>query len=277
MDLQFISSGLIIFRQAFPIIVDFVLAGIFLFLVYCLLNMLKLWLVKILQFIKIDVVSEQIGLQQILKTSGLEAPFSQVVGEILFFLALITALIVSLYIVFGEKVFGLTTSIFSYYVGDFSYSVLSAVLILIVGMIVATFMYRIVRVVGAFLAIPFTELVARFAQGAIIINAILRALYSVGLIGSMNLAIDAIGVAFIGALAIAFVFSLKPFFESFIPAFLAKLSQKVVLAERQVTVKKNVKQKKKVKKKKKISLNKRVRLTDDFLSSEVHNGLRARK
>lgn len=277
MNLEFMITVSKIFRQGLPAIGNFILAGLFLFLVYSLLKILKYWLVYGLKWLKLDMLSEKIGLQQILKTSGIDRGFAYVVGEVLFFLALISTLIISLYIVFGDKVFGLTTSVFAYYVGEFSYSVFSAVLILIVGMVVATFMYRIVRFVSAVLALPAGELVARFAQIAVIINAILRALYSVGLIGSMNSAVDILGVALVASLSFAFAFSLRPFFDKLLPTFLAELPKVILVAKREFTPEKKVILKKKVKKKKKISLNKKVKLTDNFLSAEVHKGLRSKK
>jgi len=215
------------------------------------------------------------GLKKPLTISGLNKDFGEMLVEIIFWISLTVAFMISLYIVYGDQVLGTSASVINYYLNDFSLSVFTSIFILLVGILFAQFISYFVRLFMSMFQLPYSELVVQFARWSILINAVLRALYNVGLIESLSLAIDALGIALVSAVALSLALGSQSYFPAIVQKVFQKLQSQPDLSklfERKPRVKKVVKPKKK-----KISLTQKVKLPNDFLSAEVQKEIRMRR
>lgn len=275
MSFNFINVVLNIFQQVLPIASRFIISAMFFTLSFLLLFYIKLILVKTLKLLKFEALLENMGLNKPLSISGLKKDFGEMIVDILYWISLIIVFMLSLYIIYGDQILGTSVSVINYYLKDFSLSVFTSIFILLIGILFAQFIAYFVRLFMSFFQLPYIELVVQFARWSILINAILRALYNVGLIESLSLAIDAIGIAIVAAVSLAFALGS----QNYIPAIIQNSHQRLLqkpdlskLFEKKVRPKKVVKPKKK-----KISLKQKVKLPDDFLSAEVQKEIRTKR
>lgn len=275
MSFDFINIIANIFRQVLPIASRFIISAIFFTLCFLLLFYLKLILVRILKITRIEKLLDSMGLKKPLTISGLNKDFGEMLVEIIFWISLTVAFMISLYIVYGDQVLGTSASVINYYLNDFSLSVFTSIFILLVGILFAQFISYFVRLFMSMFQLPYSELVVQFARWSILINAVLRALYNVGLIESLSLAIDALGIALVSAVALSLALGSQSYFPAIVQKVFQKLQSQPDLSklfERKPRVKKVVKPKKK-----KISLTQKVKLPNDFLSAEVQKEIRMRR
>lgn len=180
-------------------------------------KLLQMALVFILSTIRVDDLSEKIGLTGVLKRSGLNNSASALLGELFFWAAMISAGIKIIYFLKMAKAISLTRTI-AYY---FSINMVNAVFVLILAVIFGSLLAGLVLFIGALIALPGYKLIARVAQYASVIYGIVMALEKLGISTAVFLARPDIILGFFAlAGAIAFGLGCKDLAASWLANFI---------------------------------------------------------
>lgn len=122
--------------------------------------------VKLLKMLKLDGLSDQIGLKGVLKKGGIESPLSVLVGGICYWLVFLITFVVALNAV------GLTIAAdLLQRIALFLPNIIVAIFILIIGMFTAVIMKNIVKTTGSNAGIPQVDLLSKITQVSIMIFA----------------------------------------------------------------------------------------------------------
>jgi hypothetical protein len=178
-----------LFIGAIIIIIGLLLAAIFRAVIQRLTSLLKM-----------DRVSEKVGLSQMLQKSGIKEPFSWLVGNAVYWLVLISFVIMGLDALKIPAVENLLRE-FWFYVPN----VIAAAVILIAGYVLGNFLGRAVLIASVNAGIAFSGLIGKFVKFTVFIMAATMALELLGL--GEDTVLIAFAVVFGGvvlALAIAF-------------------------------------------------------------------------
>ena len=158
----------------------------------------------ILKVIRLEKGAKKINIPEILKKGGIGLSLSQVITEIIFFLIIIATLITALEF-YGVGTAVLTSSILAYVP-----QVISAVFILILGILVAILISGIIKLVGGNVKIAQSDTLGNVAKYAIIILSTVIALKELGLgIILTDKSKDIIFAGLVLALALGFGLGLK--------------------------------------------------------------------
>lgn len=129
----------------------------------------------ILEAIKLEKGLKKIKIPDILKKGGIELSLSDLITEIIFFILIIATLITALKY-YGVGIAGLSSQILAYIP-----QVVAAIFILILGILVATLISGIIKLVGGNVKIAQSGTLGNVAKYAIIIVSALIALKELGL------------------------------------------------------------------------------------------------
>lgn len=134
------------------------------------------FMARLFKEIYFDTLCQHLGLAGILRKGGIKSTPSEVVGCLMYWIIMITVLATSI------KVFGLpmvddmVNRLFSYVP-----SVISAVFVLIFGMILGNFISTLVRVVASNTDIPRPDILGMLTKYAIVLFAVTIFLHEIGL------------------------------------------------------------------------------------------------
>ncbi len=155
---------------------------------------------RLLREIYFDTLCQHLGLAGILRKGGIKSSFSDVIGCLVYWVMMITVLATSI------KVFGLPlvddmlNRLFSYVP-----SVISAVFVLIFGMILGNFISSLVRIVASNTDIPRPDIMGMLTKYAIVLFAVTIFLHEIGLGGLVTGAnLSTVFTSICLALALAF-------------------------------------------------------------------------
>lgn len=133
---------------------------------------------RLLREIYFDTMCQHLGLAGILRKGGIKSSPSEVVGCIVYWVFMITVLATSIKIFGLPMVDELLKRLFSYVP-----SVISAVFVLIFGMILGNFISSLVRVVASNTDIPRPDIMGMLTKYAIVLFAVTIFLHEIGLGG----------------------------------------------------------------------------------------------
>ena len=129
----------------------------------------------ILKLIQLEKGAKKINIPEILKKGGIGLSLSELIAGIIFFLIIIATLITAL------EFYGVGTSILMSSILTYVPQVISAVFVLILGILVAIFISGIIKLVGGNTKIAQVQTLGNIAKYAVIIVAALIALKELGL------------------------------------------------------------------------------------------------
>lgn len=177
MDITFIMDPL---KQVFSMIINYVptVTGVLVALVIGGLVAREVGkaVASLLKSVHIDKVSHTIGLDHVLTTGGVKRHASDLIAYVITAGITITVLVIALSYA-GIKIIGPVTDPIMSYIP----TVISGVLILMVGMFLAHIVSVFVRVVAANTDMPKPELLATFTKWAVVLMAITAFIDKIGL------------------------------------------------------------------------------------------------
>jgi hypothetical protein len=131
------------------------------------------WLLKTIRF---DILADKAGISEILKKGNLEISAREVVSGIVYWLIIIMVLVMTVDALGLPKSSDILENLFAYVP-----KVISALLVLIVAMFLASFVSGIVRTAAANANLPKPQILAGISRWAIIIFAVTIALEQLGI------------------------------------------------------------------------------------------------
>lgn len=161
---------------------------------------LRVILIRISVFLKIDKLSSRMGIMQILQKSGYKEPLSKIIGQIIYWIVLFSFIIIGLDALKLPAVEDLLTEFLLYMP-----NIIVAFVIIVVGYMLGNFLGRAALIASVNAGLPVSGLVGKFVKFTVFIMAATMALELLG-IGEDTVLI-AFSVVFGGvvlALAIAF-------------------------------------------------------------------------
>lgn len=211
MFLETMKLGLNVLNQTqvLSFVFRLIFSAVFFMAGFLVVFYLKAFLLKCLRVLKVDFLADKLGMNKLVAFSGLHKDFVEVLLNIFYWVGLVLFFILALALMYGDRIVDELTSIIIYSLKTFSINVFVSVFIIVLGILLAQFIGYIVKVLMNIFNIPFARFVVLFAKATVLINALLRAFYNVGLITSLTLAIDIIGVAFVVLLTIAFLLAIN--------------------------------------------------------------------
>ena len=128
-------------------------------------------LVRLLKVVKADSLAERIQLAEMLAKGGIQRTFSQLVGVILYWLVMLVVLVAAL----NALQLTAAAELLQRLVG-FLPNVVAAILILILGILAATFLAATVRTVASNAGIAQAHVLGQLVQSIVIVFAVVVAL-----------------------------------------------------------------------------------------------------
>ncbi len=145
---------------------------------------------KLLSFTRVDAALDKVGMKKIRRESGLELSAARFVGELVKWFLIIVFVLAASDILGLQEISGFLRSILLYFP-----NVVVAVVIVIIGVLVANFVHRLIRGAGKTAKLPSIPMIALFARWAIVIFSVLAALVQ------LQVAANLIQILFTGIIA----------------------------------------------------------------------------
>ncbi|MDD4954167.1 MAG: hypothetical protein PHG40_04595 [Candidatus Omnitrophica bacterium] len=199
-----------------------VLAALVIFIIgWLVAKIIKEAVTRLLRALRVDSISEQVKIEDILAKGGVKYTLSELIGIIIYWIILLGVLISSLNILNLTGVSALLDRVLSYMP-----NVIGGIIILVLGMYLAAFVASVVRTTTANVGVAQSGLLSKVAQVAIIAFSILIALEELRigrvLIDAMSIVLASIGL---GA-ALAFGLGCKDIAGKFVGELIDKLKKK---------------------------------------------------
>ena len=145
---------------------------------YVLAHAIEKLLTRVLRMIEFDKIMEKLGLVHILKVGEVKHKPSELIGSLTYCVLMITTLVMSV------KVFGLTAvSGMLDMVLAFIPSVISGVLVLTIGMLIAKVVSSLVFIVAKNADMPLPDAISRLSKYAIMVFVVIMFLREIGFVG----------------------------------------------------------------------------------------------
>jgi|GEM_PF-2039731 len=193
-----------LFTSPIGLHVSKMLAGIALLVSAVLIaKALQAALVYVLKLIKINALSDMIGLTDVIKKAGLSSSLTALCGDIFFWAVVLAGGLKIAYFLGMVKAIVLTRIV----VGYLSFNVVYAVFVLVLASIAGAILSGLILFIGALIFLPGYRLIARVAQYVAVIYGIVLALEKLGISTAVFLARPDIILGFF-ALAGAIAFGL---------------------------------------------------------------------
>ncbi|WP_419948915.1 mechanosensitive ion channel family protein [Candidatus Palauibacter sp.] len=137
-------------------------------------KLIKMALVRLLGAVKADSLAERVQLAEMLAKGGIERTFSQLVGALAYWIVMLVVLVAAL----NALQLTATAELLQRLVG-FLPTIVTAVVVLIVGILAAGFLGATIRAVASNAGIAQAQVLGQFAQVIVIIFAVVVALQQV--------------------------------------------------------------------------------------------------
>ncbi len=184
--------------------------------------LLKIIFSKVLRFLKIDALSEKIGTTQILQKSGLKEPFSGIVGKVVYWVVLVSFIIMGLDALKMPAVENLLERFLLYLP-----NVIVAGIIILLGYLLGNFLGRAALIAAVNAGLASARLLGSFVKFTVFVIAASMTLELLGI--GQNTVLIAFAIVFGGvvlALAIAFGHGGKKAAEDYINKQLKEKEEK---------------------------------------------------
>lgn len=188
---------------------------------WILARIIKTVVIRLLKALRIDSIAERIKVADFLSKGGIKHTLAEIIGIIIYWVILLGVLISSLNILQLTGVSSLLDKVLGYLP-----NVIGALIILVLGTYLSTFVSSIVRTATTNVGLAQAGMLSKIAQVVIIVFAILIALdeLKIGtvLISAMNIVLATIGLG----LALAFGLGCKDIAARFVSDIIEKLKKK---------------------------------------------------
>ncbi len=198
------------------------LAAIVVFVIgWLVAKLLKMVIVKVLKAVKLDAIAEQLKIADFLSKGGVKYTLSEIIGVVIYWILMLGVLISSLNILELTGISDLLDRILLYVP-----SVIGALIILVVGIFIASFVASVVRTAAVNAGLAQSDILSKLAQAVIIVFTIVIALdeLRIGaiLVSAMNIVLGTIGLG----LALAFGLGCKDIAAKFVSELVDKFKSK---------------------------------------------------
>jgi hypothetical protein len=184
-------------------------------------KLIKAAVVKVLKALKLDSIAEQLKISDFLSRGGIKYTLSEIIGVVIYWIFLLGVLISSLNVLELTGVSSLLDRLLLYVP-----NVIGAMIILIVGIFIATFVASIARTAAVNAGLSQADMLGKMIQAVIIIFTLIIVLdeLRVGavLISAMNIILASIGLA----VALAFGLGCKEIAAKYVSELIDKFKSK---------------------------------------------------
>lgn len=211
-----------VLSQIGQFLVNVLLVIIILIIGWVISKLIKTAVVKVLQTIKLDEISDRIELDSILAKGGIKYTLSELIGVICYWLALLVTFVVAVNAVGLTIAADLLNKVVLYIP-----NIIASIFILILGMFVATLLSNIVQTASMNAGLSQARLLGKIAETVVIVFAVMITLEQLG-IGAKIIEIIAgivLGSLGLGA-ALAFGLGCRDIAEKFVSELIEKIKSK---------------------------------------------------
>lgn len=221
-QVSLLDPAKVILVQVGQMLVNILLVIVILIIGWAISKLIKTVVIRILKALKFDDLSKNIELDSILSKGGITASFSELVGAICYWLALLVTVVVAVNSI-GLTIAADLLSRIVLYIPN----VIAAIFILILGMFVAKILTNIVKTTAANTGLSQVNLLSKIVEVAVMIFAIAIALeqLQIGAI-TIALAINIILASLGLGLALAFGLGCKDIAGKSVAEFIDKIKSK---------------------------------------------------
>lgn len=208
--------------QISQFVINVILVLAILIIGWIISRVVKGLVVKVLRTIKLDELSKRIELDRLLEKGGISYSFSELIGVIFYWLAILITVMV------GINAMGLTIAAellnkVVFYIP----SVIAALFILVLGMFSATLMRNIVQTAANNIGLAQSKILSKVVEVVVIVFAIIAALEQLQIAVNITHITLSIILGSIGlGLALAFGLGCKDIAGKFVSEFIEKLKKK---------------------------------------------------
>ena len=212
----------IVLAQIGKFLVNVLLVIIILIIGWIIARLIKTVVIKTLKAIKMDKLADRIELSNLLEKGGITHSFSELIGIICYWLALLVAFVVAINAAGLTIAADLLNKVILYIP-----NVIAAMFILILGMFIATLLKNIVQTAANNAGIPQGNLLSKVVEAIIVVFAVIVALEQLQ-IGiritelTISIILGSLGLAF----ALAFGLGCRDIAAKYVDNFIDKMKKK---------------------------------------------------
>jgi len=211
-----------VLSQIGQFLVNVLLVVIILIIGWVISKLIKALVVKVLQAIKLDDISERIELDSILAKGGMKYTLSEMIGVICYWLALLVTFVVAINAVGLTIAADLLNRVVLYVP-----NIIASIFILILGMFVATLLNNIVHTAASNAGLSQAKLLGKISETVVIVFAVLMTLEQLNIQAKILENIILIVLASMGlAAALAFGLGCRDIAEKFVSDLIEKVKTK---------------------------------------------------
>lgn len=211
-----------VLAQIGKFLVNVLLVIIILIIGWIIARLIKAVVIKTLKAIKMDKLADRIELSNLLEKGGITHSFSELIGIICYWLALLVAFVVAINAAGLTIAADLLNKVILYIP-----NVIAAMFILILGMFIATLLKNIVQTAANNAGIPQGNLLSKVVEAIIVVFAVIVALEQLQ-IGiritelTISIILGSLGLAF----ALAFGLGCRDIAAKYVDNFIDKMKKK---------------------------------------------------
>ncbi|MBU0709425.1 MAG: hypothetical protein KJ793_01805 [Candidatus Omnitrophica bacterium] len=211
-----------VLAQIGKFLVNVLLVIIILIIGWIIARLIKAVVIKTLKAIKMDKLADRIELSNLLEKGGITHSFSELIGIICYWLALLVAFVVAINAAGLTIAADLLNKVILYIP-----NVIAAMFILILGMFIATLLKNIVQTAANNAGIPQGNLLSRVVEAIIVVFAVIVALEQLQIgIRITELTISIILGSLGLAVALAFGLGCRDIAAKYVDNFIDKMKKK---------------------------------------------------
>ncbi len=160
-----------IFSQIGQFLVNVLLVVIILIIGWVISRVIKTFIIKLLQAIKIDELATRVELDSLLSKGGITYSLSELIGIICYWLAILVTFVVAINAIGLTIAASLLNNVVLYIP-----NIIAAIFILVLGMFIATLLRNIVQTAAANAGLAQSKLVAKIVEVVTVVFAVIIAL-----------------------------------------------------------------------------------------------------
>jgi hypothetical protein len=211
-----------VLSQIGSFLVNVLLVIIILIIGWIISKLIKALVVKLLQTVKLDDLSDRIELDSILTKGGIRYSLSELIGVVCYWLALLVTFVIAVNAVGLTIAADLLNRVVLYIP-----NIIASLFILILGMFVATLLSNIVQTAASNAGLAQGKLLGKVAEGVVIIFAVLITLEQLGIGDKIIEIITGVVLGSLGlGAALAFGLGCRDIAEKFVSDLIEKIKSK---------------------------------------------------
>ncbi len=211
-----------VLTQIGQFMVNVLLVVIILIIGWVISKLIKTLVVKVLQGVRLDELSDRIELDSILTKGGIKYSLSELIGVICYWLALLVTFVIAINAVGLTIAADLLNRVVLYIP-----NIIASIFILILGMFVATLLSNIVQTAAMNAGLSQAKLLGKVSEGVVIIFAVLITLEQLGIGAKIIEIITGVVLGSLGlGAALAFGLGCRDIAEKYVSDLIEKIKSK---------------------------------------------------